>query len=601
MNRDIALRSGVPDVINATRGWHRAPPVLAAALLASGCAGQGWSQSKPVAEFPSQAALAAIESRPAPLPKVEAAEVPSEGWTVTLPDAPPGPAAWAPSDPWGKAVVAALARAGKRPRMTAALSCVAGEVARFALASDKPPPEGLRDFVLAACGALAIDVGTTSVMTEVPEGTSDEAVAAGAERSRAAIEQYVVKPLPASATEVGFALRRDGKRVLGVLIYAQPRADIEPFSPVPSEIGEVQIAGLIKDGVDFVAGYANHGRHGVVPCFVDPTVPRPRFRITCQMDPADETAWIELLYAQPRRVLANVFLRVLTRRASARELRYQAPRPAADAAPVTSAAEFSQQAVALLNRVRAEAQLPPVRLHAAQSATAARVARQYFAATLGDGKGEEADTIALGLMAGWQVGGMIRDGNFVSTVVPQSRDPATWLHSTLERPMGRSTLLAENIEEVALGPVLLEQPQGTAAVVVGYRFHHGRDHTADIHRLLFRALAARRARKLEPLKRLGGMDKVLRDELARVNEGKVAPMDALHAALEVGVSRFGASMQGYVVEATSLDALQIPEDILAQPTLHLEIGVTHHKPPGAAWAQLVIVVVYVDYGNNRRT
>jgi hypothetical protein len=69
--------------------------------------------------------------------------------------------------------------------------------------------------------------------------------------------------------------------------------------------------------------------------------------------------------------------------------------------------------------------------------------------------------------------------------------------------------------------------------------------------------------------------------------------------LEEGVVRFGSDMRGYVVETTSLDALEIPAEVLSQSTLHLEIGVTHHRPPGAAWAQLVILVIFVDYGEQR--
>jgi hypothetical protein len=57
--------------------------------------------------------------------------------------------------------------------------------------------------------------------------------------------------------------------------------------------------------------------------------------------------------------------------------------------------------------------------------------------------------------------------------------------------------------------------------------------------------------------------------------------------------RFKASSRGIVVEATSLDALEIPAEVLSQANLQLEIGVTHYKPPGAAWAQLVIIVVYI--------
>ena len=50
-------------------------------------------------------------------------------------------------------------------------------------------------------------------------------------------------------------------------------------------------------------------------------------------------------------------------------------------------------------------------------------------------------------------------------------------------------------------------------------------------------------------------------------------------------------------EGTSLEALQIPPEVLKQPTLRLDVGVTHYKSPGAAWAQLVILVVFVDYGD----
>jgi hypothetical protein len=150
----------------------------------------------------------------------------------------------------------------------------------------------------------------------------------------------------------------------------------------------------------------------------------------------------------------------------------------------------------------------------------------------------------------------------------------------------------------ALGPVLLSKPDAVGAVVAGYRFHHGNDHSLDVKRLLLRTQSARKRLALAAPGRLAGMDQVMREELAKVNEGRAQPMEALQAVLERGVSRFGAGMRGYAVEATSLDALEIPAEVLKQGTLHLEIGVTHHKPPGAAWAQLVILVVFVDYGGS---
>ena len=89
------------------------------------------------------------------------------------------------------------------------------------------------------------------------------------------------------------------------------------------------------------------------------------------------------------------------------------------------------------------------------------------------------------------------------------------------------------------------------------------------------------------------MEGVIRRHLAHLQkQDGWNPMSVLKASLSEGVNKFGADMRGYVVEASSLDAFEIPPEIIRQPGLKLEVGVTHYKPPGAAWAQLVIVVVY---------
>ena len=64
--------------------------------------------------------------------------------------------------------------------------------------------------------------------------------------------------------------------------------------------------------------------------------------------------------------------------------------------------------------------------------------------------------------------------------------------------------------------------------------------------------------------------------------------------LQRGSEALGLSLRGYVIEATSLEALEIPPEVIKQPGLQIAMGVTHHKPVGGAWAQLTIVVVYVN-------
>jgi hypothetical protein len=79
---------------------------------------------------------------------------------------------------------------------------------------------------------------------------------------------------------------------------------------------------------------------------------------------------------------------------------------------------------------------------------------------------------------------------------------------------------------------------------------------------------------------------------SRPCEGKQTPRAALDRVLQRASASYGMAMNGYVIEASSLDELEIPKEVLRQPTLALEIGVTHHKAPGAAWARYTILVVY---------
>ena len=563
--------------------------------LAVGCS--AGAHSRPVVEFPDPAALAAIAARPAARPPVEEVDVPTDGWTVEVGDPNAAVEAWQPRDLWDRAFAAA--KGDHRARLTRPMSCVAREIGRYLLAHQAAPPHELQQFINAACGAAVVQIGFQTLSSNLPPAATDEAMLASAQPE---IERRLISRLPAEASEVGFAFGRQGGQMLVAMAFASSDAELSPFSLVPDGTGEVALEGVLHEEAQSFAGYVNHGRFAVSSCFVDPTVERPRFRIVCKVDPADQWAWIQLVYAPPKRVLSRPFAQILARRNEQVALTYALPvyaEPHGEPQAAPNAQEFAQAVVTELNRVRAQGGLSAVRLNLDETASATQVATHYFAAALGRGQPTDADTIALSLLAGWHVAGMIRDGSFVSSLLPHTRDAARWLASTLETPLGRSALLMEWIEEIALGPVVLDHPDALGAVVVGYRFHHGNDHADDVKRLLIRTVQARRRMKLPPPSRLGDMQAVMQAELARVNQGTAQPMEALQRVLSRGVNQFGADMRGYVVEATSLDALEIPAEVLAQPKLVLEIGVTHHKPQGAAWAQFVILVIFVDQHTTR--
>jgi hypothetical protein len=572
--------------------------VLAAAVsIASGCAGVA---SRPIVEFPSQAQLAALEAKPVTLPALQTADVPPEGWRVEQAGDPADPVdgPWTPRGPWEKAFARAYSAVGHSSELTRAMACAARELGRFYLEKQAPPPEPLQQFLTAACGVFAPSVGFQSLKDTVAEKDGDDQLLA---RWNDQVFANLVTRLPVDAKHVGFWFGRSHGLAVALMAFDAAPVELQPLSPMPDANGDVTIEGRLDGAAEYIVGFANQGRFGVTACLVDPSVPRPEFRITCRMAPGDDMAWMQVVYAPPRSVLAQPIVQVLARRDLRRPLVYLQTAHAGSR-PVTDPATFGPAALAGLNAVRAEAGLAPVRLADAQSAAAARVARHYFAAALGPSEVAEAmpdglkamNTIALGLLAGWQVVGTIRDGTFFSALVPHTRDAGRWIDSALAMPIGRKALMAPDIDEVALGPALFDSPPAIGAVVCSYRFHRSNDHTADVNQVLSRIMSARQRINLPPPVRLEGMDAELRRRLGRVQAGELTPRTALQASLNEATTRYGVSMQGIVIEATSLDALEIPAQVLSQSNLQLEVGVTHYKPPGAAWAQLVIVVVFAS-------
>jgi hypothetical protein len=565
--------------------------VLAIGLLPTACATVPGPPSPPVAQFPAPAALAAVEARQVELPAVPAAEVPAEGWTIDPARAPVATGEpWKPESPIELAFASAVADSKRPARLTRALGCAAGEIGRFALEHDAPPPESLQRVVNAACGVVAPSVGFQSLRGEVPARLSDAQIL---ERFGAELGPKLLARVPVAAVEIGFALVRARGQLMAIADYDVVPVDLEPFSVVPDAHGDVVVSGRLRGEAAFFAGLINQGSYGVRDCAVDPSVARPQFRVTCRMAREDETAWMEIVYAPPGTVLALPLAQILVRRDVAKPVSFQEP-AYAQARAVAEVVEFRAAVVEALNATRARAGMKPVRLSALESDTATRVARQYFAAALGAGGVADMNTVALGLLAGWQVPGTIRGGTFFAALLPATRDVGRWLDFALTLPLGRDALLQADVEEIALGPAFLRGPDGLGAIVAGYRFQHGDDHAADVATVLRRITEARTGRGLPLPKALSGFDAAITEELGAVKRGEENPSQALQASLQRALRRYERSVRGLVVEATSPDVFEIPAELVAQPNLQLAIGAVHYKPPGAAWSQLVIVIVYIS-------
>jgi hypothetical protein len=334
----------------------------------------------------------------------------------------------------------------------------------------------------------------------------------------------------------------------------------------------------------------NRGDYGFAPCESDPSVPLPKFAFTCRLDEGDRYAWAQLRGRQSGRVMVAPVADLLVYDGDLDQVQYRARTLAQGAA---SGADTRSAMLAVVNRVRAQGKLAPLAMAAAQSDADTRLAGTLLDATY-KGRGADADRIALGMLAGWDVEGTIRNGGlFVGRVAP-AHDVGAWLDFALELPMGRSVLLDPDARRIAIGPASPAREQGLGAVVTTFDLFDSSDHTQDVARALQRLASARRVSGRPALAAMARTP-ALEEQAARVLVGALEPGAALYASMQAMAEQHaGARVRGYVVEANDLDRAPVPEELVTASAGRVAVAVTHHRVKGAAWGQYVIFYLYVE-------
>jgi hypothetical protein len=530
--------------------------------------------------------LSGLAASAAPSPKGAQDMTDVDRWQTQAPDLQE---AQYPEDTvWDRLSLTSAQAHGAAVSLSTALRCAAQEAARFYTLNKGLPDDGVREHLLLRCGSTLAGHSFSYVANDVPDNVPAAQLEAAA---RPAIEKLLSQTMQSAGVVVGLGVARSNGRFAAVVFSGIPRALLHDFSPIV--VGDhVTLSGTLRGGAEYVFALANQGPYGVARCELDAMQRLPDFRITCPLAAGDPATRIEITTKQTGRVLLDAVAQVEVRRDEHANPQYEAAAYGTNQAVATSA-QFRTALLADLNRVRAAAGLRPFTLEPTQSITDERLA-PYLFQTIRSGDDRQMSTIALGLLAGWDVKGLIRDGGIFCRWVNTSRNPSRWLTQALDTPLGRWVLLEPGMSRIGIGASELE-PSGEMAVVTTYAFFENTEHQSDEETVLAELDRQRRAHGAAPAHRIAS-DPTLRKALRQVHDNAASSYSALSEVVQEASFTSQREVGGYVVETSDVKLMKFDPMLLTASTLDLELGVTHYRAPGAAWGQYVVLFVVVGHG-----
>jgi hypothetical protein len=568
------------------------------ALVTMGCAEvTPPPPSTPLFVFPSRADIAAI---PAQKPRAAAfgpADTSAEPWTGHV-EAKAEQAPYEDASPWGDFLRAAVKEHPQSVTLSAPLQCASEELAKITRSTQRRPAADLTRFLVARCGGVATSPRILTWGAEAPASVADGTLVEAARKKLGG----PLEALFARADDrqlagwgqlaVGLGVVRNDTGVSVVLTVGGDEVELESTPLRADAKHQVSIRGTAQGTYRSFDALVNQGAFGFAECQRQGDVAPPRFAFTCQLDEKDPYAWVEVTGKRPGLELSRVLASGIVAAGDDAPITF-APRTGAAPAVVSTPAQLSTALVDGVNRVRTAAHLAPLVYDAKQSAENGRLAGTLINAALADAPREGADRAAQGLLAGWDVSGMVRGATIIVGAFAPTRDANVWVDATLERPAGRATLLDPASRVIAVGPALPEAGPAVGAAVTTYALFDSDDHRREEATLYRRIDALRAARGLAPARFISGFPE-MHEHAWRVAHEGAAPHDELQAMLTVAKSRSGQSAFGAEVETSSIERCPLPELVVRGDELHIAVAVTHHKVPGAAWGQYVVFFVSVE-------
>lgn len=583
-------------------GWF---VLLSVAVLVLGsCATTGlWVDASDAAKaaeanaFPARAELEELAARTPPAKELNVAvEVPRWELTGPLPDKLELlPHTY--EDPWGKELVRMVEAEHPDVFVSTDMACTAREVGRFSITRGKLPSGRVRTFIKSSCGA-PFRINIRRITRQIESDSTEEELL---ERWSGWYRETLTQQLQ-DRTLAGVWVGRELDELTFVIVTSAPTFRIDPMPLTPGPDGGVVVRGELFEEGTRVSGAVNRGDFSWGDCESNRKVEFPFFELRCEIDPSDVTTWLEVSVFQPGRLLGNIDAEMLIYSDNANRHVYEAPQLIQISSLTID--DPVEEFLYRLNEVRQRAQLPPVALAVKQSQLAQELTPIYFSSDVSESQESREDRIALGLMAGWDVEGMIKNASFRATSVSGDEPVNVLLAAMLETPFGRSNLLGPGVTKVAIG-LQGEPRQGErsalAALFASYHLFGEPDYDAELDGVLDRIAAIRKEKEQPVSVWYEDLEPAAIEAAQMIESGDATPREAMDWLMGRVVKVVRRGVRGYLITTDDLETINFPQELLEGPSYGMTAAIARYQPEGSPWGRYAVIFVSTARGGAAAT
>ena len=462
--------------------------------------------------------------------------------------------------------------------LTESMQCYAREIGRFVARYGELPEEDLQAFAAGRCGVLPI---APSLLYALP----------AAELPYDAAMKFfddALTKIPASS-ELGIWRGSEADRHVVLATFGPPKVRLSSIDSTPESGRSVRIRGTILGPTAWLRAYTGEGALGFHAC--EPTryviALLPDFDMTCKVAVEDPYAVLDLLAAAPQALLGRQVLTLV--------LSTGRPLPSTFHRLTVYGVPSSGTLLEQFNAVRAKLGHGALREAPTQSRTAHALIPHYFAAAA-NRDFTNLDFITLGVMAGWDVPGPLRDSQFMSFRGAVAGGAPSFLSQLLFFPSNRAVLLDANAQQAALATWQDEKNKGVWGLLATYTPFEPRNYPEVETALLDELDRQRQARGMPPVVRADtretqGILEHIMDKLAR---GDVSPLEGLQQAMRTLSRRKQRSFLGLARYALQLDGWRptFEGGLVDDENVAVISKVGFFAAPGDHWGQYVSYFIY---------